>query len=92
MLHPQLLLTDPLKPVREQPGTERHPPAMFLRLLPPQDTTHNCIHAPNSLQTNPDRKIDFDAAYQRVHANSKIASTCIVIVGKLAFIFMLMTL
>ena len=31
-------------------------------------------------------KTDLDAAYRRIHANAKTASTCIAIVDKLAFL------
>ena len=31
-------------------------------------------------------KIDLDAAYRRIHANAKTASTCIAILNELAFI------
>ena len=34
---------------------------------------------------------DLDAAYQRVHTNAQIASKCIVIVGKLAFLCLRLT-
>ena len=36
-------------------------------------------------------KTDLDVAYQRVHANAQIASTCIAIVGKLAFLCLCLT-
>ena len=53
--NPQLLFPRTFRTIREQPITEGHPPTMFLRILPPQDTPHDFSHAHKmAFKTNSD--------------------------------------
>ena len=55
--HPRLLLTRPFRTIHEKLGTKGHPAAVFLRLLPPQNTPHDCSHAHQmELKTHPSRE------------------------------------
>ena len=53
--NPRLIFTRTFRSIREQPSTEGHPTNMFLRILPPQDTPHDFIHAHQmAFKTHPD--------------------------------------
>ena len=55
--HPQMIFHGTFRPIRKQPGSEGHPPAMFLRLMPHQDTPHNHIYVHQmAFKTHPDKK------------------------------------
>ena len=62
-------------------------PTIILWILSAQDSTHNLCNAKQMAnKTNPYWKKVLDAAYRRIHANAKTASTCIAIVDELAFL------
>ena len=87
MRNPQLIFPRTFRIICEQPIAEGNPPTMFLIILLPQDTPHDYSHAHQmALKLHPDREIDLNTAYQRVHENAPIATTSITIVGKLAFL------
>ena len=43
--NPRQIFPRNFRTIREKPSTERHPPAMFLRVLHPKDTPHKLSHA-----------------------------------------------
>ena len=77
----------PLRTFGKQPGPTGVTPTMLLWFLPDQDYTHDLCNAKQMAnKTNTYWKIDLDAAYFRIHANAKTASTYIAIVNELFFI------
>ena len=82
-----MLLPGPFRPIREQPGTEGHRPAVFLRLLPSQNTPHNCRHAHQMVfKTHSEWKNRHQCCIPTRLQNKQITSTRIAILGKLAFL------
>ena len=71
-------------------GNDGHPTAVFLRLLPPQDTPHDHIHGNQmALKMNPDLvKTDLDASYNPIRAKAQIVLTCIATFGRLDFLYL----
>ena len=87
-MYPQLLFPRTFRTIHEQLSAERHPTTIFLRILTPQDTPHDCRHMRIKWPVKHILigKTVPDAAYQRVHVNAHIAATCISILGKNAFL------
>ena len=57
MRHPQLLLPGIHRTICKNPGTEVHPPAMFIYIMTPQDSPHDWIHALQlDIKAHPDRE------------------------------------
>ena len=87
MPNPRLNFPRTFRTIREQPNTKGNPTTTFIRIMYPQDTPHNCIHAHQmAFQNYPYREKNLNAANRRVHANTQIVATCIAIVGKLDFL------
>ena len=55
--NPRLIFPRNFRTNCEQPITKGHPLTMFLRILPPQDTPHDCSHLHKmAFKTHPDRE------------------------------------
>ena len=86
-LNTWLIIPRPLRTVGKQLSPTGVTPTIILWVLYAQDSTHD--HC-NTKQMKKKRiligKTDLDAAYLRIHANAKNASTCIAIVDEIAFL------
>ena len=92
MRHPRLLFPRHFRTIHEQPSAEGQTHTCFygfLLLSMLHMISAMCIKWP-AKRTLTGKK-DLNAAYQCVHTNAKIASKCITIVGKPAFICLGMT-
>ena len=70
----------------------KNPTTVLLRILPPLHNPHDGSDAPKFfIKRILIGKIDLDAAYQKIHSNSQIASTCIVIVVNFDFLCLKLT-
>ena len=63
MRDPQLIFPRTFRTIREKPSSEGHCTSMFLRIIPPKDTPHDCSHAHQTdFKTHPDREKYLDDA------------------------------
>ena len=74
MHQPQMLFTRTFRNIHEQPSSEGHPQARFLRILTPQDTPHDFSHAHQmDFKTHHDREnrlLFYIPTRPRKHADS----------------------